>query len=827
MAEVGNLLDFGTPDEQNQAQAAIEPNTDNLLDFANNEDSAIESQSALPDLEAEPKETTTEAAEPQEQLTELVEGEEREADVCETVEEAQSPLEPAESGTEQQQDQQQDPIIELDSPNPADTSGMAEQQQQQGDEPAAIDFGSILSADGQSVANNEEVKVDVDADVDVRADASVFDNRQYEVESSGGGVEISLRPKSEHDWSTSTKSVAMQYSNSTHNSSGNATAAVSSQSRNSFNERAVPVWSAPDAEPVASASKKPQQRKLSDTPNAYFVGVGIGSPGDVCRLCQKKVYPMEQLTSDGHVYHKSCYRCHKCNRLLSVGNFGVLDNQLYCQPHYLEIFRMRGHYQASADRPAAEIVGRDNPVDDGISQVQKLSNLKSRFESSGDSSQQSRLSIGDGSSSPRRASSPAAAAPASKRFSAAPAANGGGGGGVWSREPRWSSPNVADVVVTPPGSGGHHPTPGSRNGAHSDPPADVVRSGDAVPAEGELPPPGASKSVLAMFRNLETGGQQPAKDQQQQPGRLKGRPNSNTTLDRRASVPLQKQQPQQQPSSSLQKQISAEQHQPSSAADGIVRESDSNDILPQQGIAKALLSVWRDKELQKQQTQQQEQQLLQRKRQSLASFERSPSSSSLSSAAGARRQSSYSQASGPPSPRRAEAVAPTQRRPYQPQPNMDFDYTAPVRSAAESESSPVERPPDVVRSGDPNPADELPPANFTRSALQMWKNKEVEGGKVAPNPETSERLRQRARETSGVNNNIRLPGAASVGVSGSRDSDDAERPSSPQPRDESSENEPSVPPADVARWGAGDGNDEMPKQGITQNLRSMFSGGQQ
>ncbi|PAA70487.1 hypothetical protein BOX15_Mlig000523g2, partial [Macrostomum lignano] len=598
MAEVGNLLDFGTPDEQNQAQAAIEPNTDNLLDFANNEDSAIESQSALPDLEAEPTETTTEAAEPQEQLTELVEGEEREADVCETVEEAQSPLEPAESGTVQQQEQQQDPIIELDSPNPADTSGMAEQQQQQGDEPAAIDFGSILSADGQSVANNEEVKVDVDADVDVRADASVFDNRQYEVESSGGGVEISLRPKSEHDWSTSTKSVAMQYSNSTHNSSGNATAEVSSQSRNSFN----------------------------------------GSPGDVCRLCQKKVYPMEQLTSDGHVYHKSCYRCHKCNRLLSVGNFGVLDNQLYCQPHYLEIFRMRGHYQASADRPAAEIVGRDNPVDDGISQVQKLSNLKSRFESSGDSS----------------------------------------------------------VVVTPPSSGGHHPTPGSRNGAHSDPPADVVRSGDAVPAEGELPPPGASKSVLAMFRNLETGGQQPAKDQQQQPGRLKG------------------------------------------------------------------------------------------------------------------------------------AVAPTQRRPYQPQPNMDFDYTAPVRSAAESESSPVERPPDVVRSGDPNPADELPPANFTRSALQMWKNKEVEGGKVAPNPETSERLRQRARETSGVNNNIRLPGAASVGVSGSRDSDDAERPSSPQPqpRDESSENEPSVPPADVARWGAGDGNDEMPKQGITQNLRSMFSGGQ-
>uniref|UniRef100_A0A1I8I3Q2 LIM zinc-binding domain-containing protein n=2 Tax=Macrostomum lignano TaxID=282301 RepID=A0A1I8I3Q2_9PLAT len=41
-----------------------------------------------------------------------------------------------------------------------------------------------------------------------------------------------------------------------------------------------------------------------------------GGGADSCKMCHGRVYPMERLTSDGQVYHKSCYRCYKCKRQL-------------------------------------------------------------------------------------------------------------------------------------------------------------------------------------------------------------------------------------------------------------------------------------------------------------------------------------------------------------------------------------------------------------------------------------------------------------------------------------------------------------------------------
>uniref|UniRef100_A0A1I8JMK4 LIM zinc-binding domain-containing protein n=1 Tax=Macrostomum lignano TaxID=282301 RepID=A0A1I8JMK4_9PLAT len=70
-----------------------------------------------------------------------------------------------------------------------------------------------------------------------------------------------------------------------------------------------------------------------------------GGGADSCKMCHGRVYPMERLTSDGQVYHKSCYRCYKCKRQLSVGNFAIMDDRLYCQPHYIELFRLKGSYR--------------------------------------------------------------------------------------------------------------------------------------------------------------------------------------------------------------------------------------------------------------------------------------------------------------------------------------------------------------------------------------------------------------------------------------------------------------------------------------------------
>jgi hypothetical protein len=37
-----------------------------------------------------------------------------------------------------------------------------------------------------------------------------------------------------------------------------------------------------------------------------------------CKVCEKTVYPVEQLSADGVVYHKYCFKCSHCKGTLKV-----------------------------------------------------------------------------------------------------------------------------------------------------------------------------------------------------------------------------------------------------------------------------------------------------------------------------------------------------------------------------------------------------------------------------------------------------------------------------------------------------------------------------
>ncbi|OWK00145.1 hypothetical protein Celaphus_00015811, partial [Cervus elaphus hippelaphus] len=65
---------------------------------------------------------------------------------------------------------------------------------------------------------------------------------------------------------------------------------------------------------------------------------------EVCVLCQKRVYPMEGLVADRQSFHKSCFRCHHCNSKLSLGNYASLHGQIYCKPHFKQLFKSKGNY---------------------------------------------------------------------------------------------------------------------------------------------------------------------------------------------------------------------------------------------------------------------------------------------------------------------------------------------------------------------------------------------------------------------------------------------------------------------------------------------------
>ncbi|KAI3369456.1 hypothetical protein L3Q82_007673 [Scortum barcoo] len=77
---------------------------------------------------------------------------------------------------------------------------------------------------------------------------------------------------------------------------------------------------------------------------------------ETCIACQKTVYPLERLVDLQHVYHKSCFRCVHCSTKLSLGNYASLHGNVYCKPHFSQLFKAKGNYdEGFGHRPHKEL----------------------------------------------------------------------------------------------------------------------------------------------------------------------------------------------------------------------------------------------------------------------------------------------------------------------------------------------------------------------------------------------------------------------------------------------------------------------------------------
>ncbi|KAN0050760.1 hypothetical protein ACTA71_003908 [Dictyostelium dimigraforme] len=64
-----------------------------------------------------------------------------------------------------------------------------------------------------------------------------------------------------------------------------------------------------------------------------------------CIVCTKTVYPLEKLTADEKIYHKSCFKCTECNSILSLGKYASKDNgTLFCKVCFKKLFFSKGNY---------------------------------------------------------------------------------------------------------------------------------------------------------------------------------------------------------------------------------------------------------------------------------------------------------------------------------------------------------------------------------------------------------------------------------------------------------------------------------------------------
>ncbi|XP_040922243.1 LIM domain-containing protein [Toxotes jaculatrix] len=65
---------------------------------------------------------------------------------------------------------------------------------------------------------------------------------------------------------------------------------------------------------------------------------------EMCSACLKPVYPMEKITTDKFIFHKTCFCCKQCKKKLSMYNYAPLHGQFYCIFHYQQLFRRKGNY---------------------------------------------------------------------------------------------------------------------------------------------------------------------------------------------------------------------------------------------------------------------------------------------------------------------------------------------------------------------------------------------------------------------------------------------------------------------------------------------------
>ncbi|XP_042043564.1 LIM domain-containing protein WLIM1-like [Salvia splendens] len=75
--------------------------------------------------------------------------------------------------------------------------------------------------------------------------------------------------------------------------------------------------------------------------------VSYGGTTQKCKVCEKKVYLVEELTADSKVYHKVCFRCHHCKGTLKLSNYSSYEGVVYCKPHFDQLFKMTGSLNKS------------------------------------------------------------------------------------------------------------------------------------------------------------------------------------------------------------------------------------------------------------------------------------------------------------------------------------------------------------------------------------------------------------------------------------------------------------------------------------------------
>ncbi|XP_021732404.1 LIM domain-containing protein WLIM2b-like [Chenopodium quinoa] len=80
-----------------------------------------------------------------------------------------------------------------------------------------------------------------------------------------------------------------------------------------------------------------------------------------CKVCDKTVYVMDQLSADGVAYHKSCFKCNHCKSRLQLHSFSSMEGVLYCKPHFEQLFKESGNFNKNFQSPPTRLLAEKSP----------------------------------------------------------------------------------------------------------------------------------------------------------------------------------------------------------------------------------------------------------------------------------------------------------------------------------------------------------------------------------------------------------------------------------------------------------------------------------
>ncbi|XP_074564971.1 LIM domain-containing protein WLIM2b-like [Curcuma longa] len=107
-------------------------------------------------------------------------------------------------------------------------------------------------------------------------------------------------------------------------------------------EQMYKVTGSYSSQKLLSSGSKSGEKELTRTPSK--VSSMFSGTLDRCASCNKTAYPLEKITVEGEIYHKTCFRCFKGGCMLTASSYAALEGVLYCKHHFSQLFKETGSY---------------------------------------------------------------------------------------------------------------------------------------------------------------------------------------------------------------------------------------------------------------------------------------------------------------------------------------------------------------------------------------------------------------------------------------------------------------------------------------------------